>query len=178
MRLIALLLALTLGVGCSSTYQPVRSSRLSITWDGGRAAYVKEGRTYEGGMFGGQLEEAVKGSREAEQHAHLYRKLMITGVALEGTGLALEVGAMVLLLSQDPPLDETRTTVSLGLAFGGLALALAGGIFILNAEPHLYDAVNAYNDSQLPQTAAPAVAVPEEKAPTVGGARAARSAPP
>lgn len=71
-------------LGCSSSYMPVNSPGLSMVQEGGTVAFVRDGTKNDGGLFGGRIEEAVRGNREAEEQAHEYKNRLIGGAALGG----------------------------------------------------------------------------------------------
>ena len=65
--------------GCSTSYMPRPSSRVQVIMKGGTPAYVRDGKVYEGGIFGGDLDEAVRGNPEAESHAKSFQNGLIGG---------------------------------------------------------------------------------------------------
>ena len=75
-------------VGCASSYLPQPSPRVSVVMDGGSYAYTRDGQKYSGGLFGGDIDKAVKGNKAAEKYAHEYKTGMATGFALTVIGLA------------------------------------------------------------------------------------------
>src|SRR5271167_3225014 len=79
---------------CSSAYIPQPGPRLSVVVDSGSLAYVRDGRTYQGGFLGGDIEDAVKGNPRAEEYAHDYKTGMVTGFALSMLGVAGMVGGL------------------------------------------------------------------------------------
>jgi hypothetical protein len=88
--------------------------------DSGRLAYVKDGKKYEGGYFGGDIEEAVEGNAQAEGYARAYKAERVGGAATTFLGILTAAGGLVL---------ETI------------------GVYVLASAPrHLFDAINAYND--------------------------------
>jgi len=130
-------------IGCGQTsYTPARSPRVSITSNG----FVRDGATYS------SLTDAVNGNARAEQEASLAESFAIGGVvcsfvgdATAGFGLGLE-----LVGSQQGPDHQPRhpamATTGVGLALGGLALAVVGITLLTHASAHQRDAVNIYND--------------------------------
>ncbi|MET0595884.1 MAG: hypothetical protein ABW133_24505 [Polyangiaceae bacterium] len=136
--------------GCSTSYAPKPHPRVAIVMQGGTPVYIREGRVFPGGGFGGDLREAVEGNPEAEEHAKSYRTNMIAGVssALVGIASAVAGSAMYIGNSTGPENERDSTAQAIGgtMAVSGV-LAYATGMFLmLNAQPHLWDAVNAYND--------------------------------
>lgn len=133
--------------GCSSAYIPQPGPRVSIVMENGSLAYVRDGKTYEGGLFGGEIEEAVKGDARAEEYAHEYKSGLITGFALSMLGVGAAVGGAVVAVSEESRGGGEVPVAGLGLLGVGAVLDLVGSFIIMGAVPHLYDAVNAYNDS-------------------------------
>lgn len=122
---------------------------------GGNAAFVRDGKTYEGGMFGGGLIEAVRGNAEAEAHARAYRNLNIGGfVAVLGGGLSAASGAVLAAGSANgsEPRDRTNRAVGEVMLVSGLAAYVTGLILIVNAPPHVFDAANVFNDGLPPES--------------------------
>jgi hypothetical protein len=117
---------------------------------GGTPVYIREGRVFPGGGFGGDLREAVQGNAEAESYAKAYRTNMVAGVTttLAGVVSAMGGGALYVASSSRPENERSATTETIGatLALSGIAAFATGMVLMLNAQPHLWDAVNAYND--------------------------------
>ena len=136
---------------CSSSYVPVASPRASLVMDSGTYAYVKDGKKYEGGYFGGDLEQVVQGNAKAEEYAHAYKTGVATGFALTVLGAAAGIGGLVLFGAQAEQSQSGQSIPPTGLviAGGGLIVELIGSIVVANAQPHLTDAINAYNDGLL-----------------------------
>jgi hypothetical protein len=129
--------------------------------DEGAPHVVRDGVDKGGFTFGDGVVNAVQGNRRAEEEARLGRNLIIGGFVLDLTGLALETGGLVYTIEN----PQRNGALGLGLAFGGLSVALAGTIMILNGQPHLYDALNIYNDgleepTWTPRPPAPVLAPP------------------
>jgi hypothetical protein len=118
---------------------------------GGTPVYIREGRVFPGGGFGGDLREAVQGNAEAERYAKSYRTNMIAGVttALGGVASAIVGGILYAQSSARPDNERDGTVEGVGatMAVGGVVAYVAGMVLMLNAQPHLWDAVNSYNDS-------------------------------
>ncbi|MEO7035103.1 MAG: hypothetical protein ABI548_14395 [Polyangiaceae bacterium] len=141
-RLLILAGALSLVTGCSSSYQPARSPRIVTVMESGMPTFVKDGQSYGSPAFGSGLVDAVQGNPRATQQARLGRNLAIGGFVLDLAGLGTEVAGFAAL-------DAHRggdQSLGLGLLVGGLGGVLVGTILLLNAQPHMYDAVNIYND--------------------------------
>jgi hypothetical protein len=153
---------------CSSAYIPQPGPRLSVVMESGSLAYVRDGKKYEGGMLGGDIEEAVRGNPRAEQYAHDYKSGMVTGFALSMVGIAGMVGGLTVAGIEEAhqPTGSQSVPVTGLVIFGaGLLLDLVGSGIMLGAVPHLYDAVNAFNDGVGPppqsRPAAPETVAPE-----------------
>jgi hypothetical protein len=117
----------------------------------GNPAYVRDGRIYEGGVFGGDIVEAVRGNPEAEEHARAYKNGMIGGFfATLGGGVSMGAGLGLLTLgtaARSSGSDGTTTQTTGGLLLaGGLGAYITGLVLMLNAQPRLWDAINTYND--------------------------------
>jgi hypothetical protein len=142
---IAVVLACT--TACSSAYIPQPGPRLSVVMESGSLAYVRDGKTYEGGFFGGDIEEAVSGNPRAEEYAHEYKSGLVTGFAMSMIGIAGMLGGVSFAAADAARTNDTSTPITgLLIAGGGALLDLIGLALMTNAVPHLYDAVNAFND--------------------------------
>src|SRR5579859_2276580 len=147
-----LVLVCSLPLGCSSSYVPAASPRVSAVMDGGYYAYVRDGKKYEGGLLGGEIEEAVRGDPRAEEYARQYKTGMVTGFVLSmlgATGTFAGVGIAGAQASQAAN-GPSLTAAGLIVAGAGLLAETIGLIVELNAMPHMADAINAYNDSLMP----------------------------
>jgi hypothetical protein len=148
---------------CSSAYIPQPGPRLSLVMEGGSLSYVRDGKTYEGGFLGGDIEEAVSGNPRAEEYAHEYKTGMVTGFALSMIGIAGMVGGVSLAAADaGRSSDQSAPITGLLIALGGAILDLVGAGVSVSAVPHLYDAVNAFNDGV--PAAAPAPSTPRPAA--------------
>jgi hypothetical protein len=131
--------------------------------DGGNYAYVRDGKKYEGGLFGGDLVEAVRGNPQAEDYARAYKRGLTTGLVMTLLGAAVAVAGIVAVssdLGQHAPGQSIPPTGFI-VAGGGLLVELIGDIIELNAMPHLYDAINVYNDGlDSPPSVAPRAGAP------------------
>jgi hypothetical protein len=136
--------------GCSTSYAPRPTPRVAVVMQGGTPVYVREGRVFPGGGFGGDLHEAVEGNPEAESYAKSYRTGMVAGVTTALVGIASAVGGSVLYLanSSGPENERDGTAQAIGgtMALSGIAAYATGMVIMLHAQPHLWDAVNSYND--------------------------------
>jgi hypothetical protein len=140
--------ALGSSVGCATTYTPRANHRLSFVMSGGKINYWRDGHEYEGGPFGGELDEAVRGVPEAEDHAKSYENLSIAGFVVTLFGAAGVVGGASLMGADYHANDSFTGTGDTGLALvvGGLVLELVGVALVAAAQPHMLDAINIYND--------------------------------
>ncbi|HEX3771743.1 MAG TPA: hypothetical protein VHV30_12785 [Polyangiaceae bacterium] len=130
--------------GCSSSYMPVQGPRLSVVMESGTPVYMRDGQRFSGGFLGGDIEDAVRGSPRAEDYAHDYKSGMVTGfVSTLAGALAIGVGAGLAGGEASQSSTPTPGLVTLG---GGALLYIVGLGMLLAAQPHLYDAINAYND--------------------------------
>jgi hypothetical protein len=130
--------------------------------EGGTYAYVRDGKKYEGGILGGELEEAVRGDPTAEEYASQFRTGMTTGLVLTTVGTLGMVGGLVLTGAEAAQATPGQSLPPTGLVVCGVGLVteLVGLIVSLNAAPHLFDAINAYNDAVGSKVEAPATPVP------------------
>ncbi len=145
----AVVALVSLTTACSSSYVPAVSPRVSLVMKGGTYAYVRDGKEYEGGIFGGDIEEAVRGNPQAEEYAREYKDGMLTGFALSVLGVAApKCGATMAGASVGSTESNASTLGVAGLAItgGGLLTEIIGVIVQANALTHVFDAVNAYND--------------------------------
>jgi hypothetical protein len=136
--------------GCSTSYTPRPSPRVAVVLHGGKPNYVRDGQLYEGGALGGDIDDAVRGNPQAEAHARAYQNGMLAGF-LTTLGGALCMGTGSGMLGVDASRDANDRspavqTTSLALFTGGLAAIIVGGVLLNNAQPHLWDAINIYND--------------------------------
>jgi hypothetical protein len=152
-------LVVAFGTGCSSAYIPRRSARLSMRMDSGSLVYERDGKKFVGGLFGGDLDEAVQGVPLAEKYAADYKTGVTGGFVLVLAGAAGVVAGTSLDASE---YSQRGSSVPGWSTIGaGLVAYLAGLAWMLSSQPHLYDAVNAYND---------AVDGPPERSPPVAPA--------
>jgi hypothetical protein len=147
--------------GCSYHYIPKATGRVNVVMDGGKIGYMRDGKLYEGGIFGGDIEEAVRGNALAEDYASRFKTAQIGGfvVTIIGTGATVAGGILggygAAQNNSTPGSGNSNTTLGLGLIFGGLGLMLGGAIWAITGQPYLYDAINAYNDGVQPPAAPP-----------------------
>ena len=134
--------------GCSSSYEPAKSPRIALVMDSGTPQFAKDGQHSGNLAFGTGLVDAVRGNPRAEAEARTGRNLAIGGFILDLTGVVCATSGLVLLGGRDRP-NQHREAAA-GLAIGGLVAVTVGTVLLLNSQPHIYDAVNIYNDGLQP----------------------------
>jgi hypothetical protein len=124
----------------------------------GKPAVMKQGHVYEIGLLGGGLEDAVGNDPVARQHAQDFHDGMVTGflesvaggvglvagtafVTADAVSCDIRIGSNQSGCSSHPLL--TAGLISLGV---GVVLYTVGLVTMLRAQPHMYDAINVYND--------------------------------
>jgi len=136
--------------GCSTSYVPRPSPRVAVVMKDGTPSYMRDGRIYEGGAFGGDLDQAVHGNPEAEAHAKSYQNGMLGSfLASLAGGLSLGTGAGVVLADSARSSEDRSSSAQVTgfvLLAGGVAASIVGAVLFSNAQPHLWDAINIYND--------------------------------
>jgi hypothetical protein len=149
------LLALSFVAGCSSSYEPARSPRIQTVVEGGQPTFVKNGERFGSLAFGTGLVDAVEGNPQAEHHARVGRNLIVGGFVLDLVGLGAEIGGLAVLAhDRNQNGDAPASGVAVGLLVGGLVAVAAGTVMIIAGQPHVYDAINIYNDGVAAQPAA------------------------
>jgi hypothetical protein len=145
-------LVVSSSAACSTSYMPRSSGRISVVQVGGIPSYVRDGKVYEGGVGGGELEEAVHGNPEAEQHARDYKSGTISGLVSVLVGAAGMFGGAGLLAADSAAADHDRGRQISGAALAGAGLTayIVGLVLITTAQPHMWDAINVYNDGVRP----------------------------
>jgi len=137
---------LVFGQGCSSSYEPARSPRIVTVVEGGQPTFVKDGERVGNTTFGMGLVDAVQGNPEAEHHATVGRNLTVGGFVLNVVGFGTAVGGLVAVAHDNASSSNQLSTAESALLLGGAVAMLAGSVLILCGQPHIYDAVNIYND--------------------------------
>jgi hypothetical protein len=130
--------------GCATEYVPRTSNRISLVESGGVAKVTRDSQTF--GLW--NLDQAVTGNPEAEAHARTYRHRTAAGIVGEIAGLGLIAGGVSLAAGQS--VSTTRRDVGSGLALGGVVALVGAFVAILSGPPHIYDAINIYNDGVPP----------------------------
>lgn len=135
-------------LGCASSYVPRPGPHVALVQDGGTISYVREGVKYDGGIFGGDIEEAVSGSPRAEEYARAYKTGMTTGFVLTMLGALGAVGGAVYMgdAASQTPISNSGVTTGTIVLISGIVVELVGAGIAARAQTHLYDAVNVYND--------------------------------
>jgi hypothetical protein len=131
-------------MGCSSSYVPATSPRITTVWSGGYPAYYRDGNEYPSGLLMQGVEDAVHGNRRAEAEARAAHHLMIGGMVCEVVGLGALGSGAVLTASNHS--GSTGNDAGLGLLIGSIVASITGAILSASAYPHAYDAINIYND--------------------------------
>jgi len=152
----AALLAFPALAGCATTYVPRPSPRVQVLAEGGSVVVVKNGRTHSLSMFSGGLEDVVAGNPEAEAEARSFHTKTVTGFVLSTLG-AVSAGVGSGFLVENELAANPSTSVraaSLTAAIGGLVVSIVGSAIGGSAQPHLWNAINIYNDG-LPTAYAP-----------------------
>ncbi|MFT3768102.1 MAG: hypothetical protein QM820_21845 [Minicystis sp.] len=139
--------------GCGSTaYRPHASPRLQVVSDGGGLALARDGETFSLGMFGSGLEDAVKGNARAEKEASSFQSKTVGGFVVGMLGSLASAGGAALLvgneLSQHPSSGARVGAIS--LAVGGVVATLVAALLQSSAKPHMWNAINMYNDDLPP----------------------------
>jgi hypothetical protein len=157
-RGLVVLSGLVLIQGCSSSYEPARSPRIETVIQGGQPTFVKDGVHFGSQVWGTGLVDTVHGNPRAEHHARVGRNLIAGGFVLGLVGLGSEIaGIVVLAHDNNHQPDGSSSGLGIGLLVGGIAAALAGSVMIAAGQPHVYDAINIYNDGLDTRPSAPAL---------------------
>jgi hypothetical protein len=127
---------------CTSESEPVVHVQVMQTPSG--LEFLRGKRHYEHGKFGGGLRDAVDGVPLAEQHADAHSRLLMGGFLLELAGLVLAGASLATAVQGDESRDGLDT--SLALAGGAVVLSVASSTLYARSTPHVWDAVNLYND--------------------------------
>jgi hypothetical protein len=135
---------------CSTTYTPRPSPRVHLAISGGSMVLMRDGQEFGLGPLGG-VSDALVGVPEAHDHAETYESFTLAGFVVGIAGaVASGAGAGIFLadsIDRGGSPSTTATGIALGLVIGGLGAAIVGASFQLAAQPHLFDAINIYNDS-------------------------------
>jgi hypothetical protein len=160
--------------GCGGVaYHPRPSPRLQVVAEGSGIALARDGRTYSIGMFGSGLEDAVKGNPRAEKEAASYQSKSIGGFVLGLVGSLGTAGGVGLLvgneLAQQP--QTNLRVAAFALSIGGILMGIAANVLTGSAQPHMWNAINMYNDDLPPPygSGAPQYGQPMGPYPTIPG---------
>ncbi len=154
-------LAALLLTACSSSYMPQQRGRVAVIMQDGKPAYVRDGKTYDHGILGGGLVDAVQGNPGAVRAANEYHDRMTTGLIGLLGGTACVVGGLAYAmhdLADNPDGDNPRAERAALVALGCTVVMLVGAGYMASAEPYRWDAINIFNDAppafqpQLPGT--------------------------
>ncbi len=139
------------GSACSSAYTPRRSAALKLMMESGQPVLAKNGMYVPMGMFGSGLVEAVAEHPQALEYAEAYRDGTVWGFGTAIAG-AVVMGLSPLALATDGnssnrgPSDRAVNT-TLAVAGIGLVAYCVGLAMVVDAQPHMFDAINRYNDA-------------------------------
>jgi hypothetical protein len=138
-------------LGCGGSYVPRPSPRLSIVQDGFGYGYYRDGKRYEGGLFGGDIVEAVHGNPQAEEYARQFKGGTVAGFVVTLVGTLGVVGGLSLFSADaaSTPPGQSVSARGPAILLGGAAVELVGILITANAAPHLFDAINVYNDGAM-----------------------------
>ena len=140
------LLAAVLLAGCVRGYRPHASPRIATVWGWG-VTYVKDGKGYRAGMFGGGAVDVVRGYPPAVAVARSAHTRAILGFIgfLGGFGCTWHyAGKYSDGVERDPSYD--LSSVDTGVLLGCAGAALIGMGLNINANIKRSDAINMYND--------------------------------
>jgi len=140
------LLAVSCTIGCTSSYEPARSPRIATVVDGGQPTFVKDGVHFGSQVWGTGLVDAVASNAQAQHHARVGRNLIAGGFVLSLAGLGSEIGGLVVWVNESNGQGGDASGLAIGLLVGGLAATITGTALIMSGQPHIYDAINIYND--------------------------------
>jgi hypothetical protein len=145
LRIIALVTVAT--IGCATSYAPRPSHRLAFVESGGALRLTRDSQSF--GIW--HVDQAVAGNPQAEVEARTYVHRTTAGLVLDLAGIGLVVGGSVLGNSSS---SRARRDEGAGLVFGGFASITTAIVLVVTGVPHLYDAINIYNDG-VPRDAGP-----------------------
>jgi hypothetical protein len=154
---------------CTSTYQPRPGPRVSMVLISGQPHLQRSGRLYPISLTGPELGAAVADNPRALAHMQTYQQLSTQGlVAGLGGAVLMVVGPSIALatsLDDRGSISDAGAGAALGTFAAGVTLYVLGMGWIMQGQPHLYDAINVYNDdlelaprAEYPALPAPATA--------------------
>lgn len=133
--------------GCiHSSYRPSSSHRLVERYDKGALVYTRDGRSFDAGLFGGGLIEAVDGNATAVASARSARNRSVVAFLVTVAALTCSLDALVLR-------RDNRGFTKFGYIEGSVCLSAIsiGQMFRFSADSRRLDAINLYNDGIAPQ---------------------------
>lgn len=143
---LVIVLGLVFTQGCSSSYQPARSPRITTVVHSGYPTWVKDGEHIGSPAFGTGLVDAVRDNPRAQHQARVGRNLIAAGWVSYLVGLGTGIGGVALVAKDDSSTSPHQSAAGTALLITSAATLLAGGVLLLCGQPHIYDAVNIYND--------------------------------
>jgi hypothetical protein len=144
----AIAFGFTATLGCATSYTPRPSHRISFTESGLALRLTHDSQTFS--IW--DVDRAVVGNPRAEDRARTYKNRTTAGLILDAGGVGMIVGGAVL---EAPANSPTRQREGGGLIILGLASITTAVALIMTGVPHLYDAVNIYNDGLPPEPPTP-----------------------
>ena len=114
--------------------------------DDGALTLVRDRQAFRVGLFGGDVVRAVEGNPAAEQEARSFKVRMTSGVTTYLGGLGLGVLGIGLWQSGERNENIGRAHAGEALMLSGIAALFTGLGLMLSAQPHLWDAINLYNN--------------------------------
>jgi hypothetical protein len=142
-RVLALIVAGTFG--CSSAYLPRPSHRISFIESEGGVKLTRDSQDFTSW----NVDQAVAGNPQAESEARTFLHRTTAGLVLDGVGLAL-IAAGAPLAAQSE--SSARRDVGGGLIAGGCVSIVVAFVLLATGLPHIYDAINIYNDGLPPDS--------------------------
>jgi hypothetical protein len=127
----------------------------------GALGYVRDGKLYEHGVLGGGLVDAVQGSPAAVAAANEYHSHMKTGLlAMLLGGVTMMAGSAYTVATATTAeggssLSGRDAAIGVSVMLGGLAVLCIGAVYLANAEPYRWDAINLFNDAADMQRSVP-----------------------
>jgi hypothetical protein len=130
-------------LGCVTAYVP-QSASPAVTRIGG--AYVRDGKTFPHGLFGGGLVEAVACDERATKEARAYFRDLAIGIPASTLGGAMVItGGLATYGNARAGNAGAPAVYPVTLGLGVAALA-AGVLFLVSAPPHERNAIDAYDE--------------------------------
>jgi hypothetical protein len=145
----ALVLLLAPLAGCANVYAARPNPRLELVGEG---LLAKDGRLYPLGWTGGGLSDAVQGNPRAEAEASSFESERTAGKVFEflGFGAGLASIALFSYAESTPNMTlqqaQTLNEVDVAVFIGGVLASYVGGKFNSDANQHMFNAINLYND--------------------------------